>query len=307
MERVDLDPDKLSDPRWPLDLASYCALMECAARDTGDFHFGLRFGQDFQPERLGLIGELALASPTLGAALFNLARFFPYHQQVTESCLHHEDGMLKLEYRILDGGIMERRQDAELTMGMFRNVVCRCIGSGWSPEQVHFEHPAPPDAHEHERMFGSSIYFGQRTNALVWRATELDRPMPGSDPLRMARLRDELVRLAGGIGQISVVDRVRGEIRSTLNTGAPHIESVAAAMGVARWTLQRRLAAGGYTFSDLVEEVRRAVAMQYLREPYLPVADVATLLGYSETSAFTRSCTRWFGACPTTIRQTCLS
>lgn len=307
MDRIRLGPDELEDPRSPLDLASYCALMEYASSDTQDCNFGLRFGHDFQPERLGLIGSLALNSPTLGSALLNLARFFPYHQQVTESRFYEQDGMLHLEYRILDGRILERRQDAELTMGMFRNVVQRCMGSSWSPERVYFEHPQPLDTHEHERMFCCSVYFGQRTNALVWRATDLDRPMPERSPARMALLREELVGLAGGIGSLSIVDRVRGEIRSALSAGELDIESVANRLGIARWTLQRRLAAGGYTFSELVDEVRRALATRYLREIYLPISDVAMLLGYSETSAFTRSCTRWFGASPMTVRRTSLS
>lgn len=307
MNRVRLDPDELGDPLRPLDLASYCELMEFASSETQDCNFGLRFGSDFQPERLGLIGELALVSPTLGSALFNLARFFPYHQQVTESRFYEHEGMLRLEYRILDGRILERRQDAELTMGMFRNVVRRCMGHSWSADQVHFEHPRPPDAHEQGRMFGSSVYFGQRTNALVWRGTNLERAMPGRDPARMAQLREILTGLQGGVGSLPTVDRVRGEIRSALCTGELHIETVARVLGVARWTLQRRLAAAGYTFSELVDDVRRALAVQYLREPYLPISDVATLLGYSETSAFTRSCSRWLGASPMAIRRAMLS
>ncbi|CAN5548843.1 AraC family transcriptional regulator [soil metagenome] len=295
--------EQLCDPSASVTLASYCALMECAAKETQDRGFGLAFGHGFQPERLGLIGRLALASPTLGSALHNVARFFPYHQQLTATSFKQLGATHRLECRVLDGSVTERRQAAEMTMAVFRNILRRCLGSAWCPQHVLLEHPRIGLHGAHERAFGSFVHFGQPTNALVWEGSDLHRPMPQANAVQMVELREELVRLGGSVGSLSLVDRIRGEIRSTLSSGNADIASVAAVMGIARWTLQRRLATHGYTFQELVNEVRRNVALQYLRERFLPIADVATLLGYSETSAFTRSCTRWFGEAPTTMRQ----
>jgi len=52
------------------------------------------------------------------------------------------------------------------------------------------------------------------------------------------------------------------------------------------------------SFSQLVERVRRELAVYYLRQPKRPVSDLAGLLGYSETSAFSRAFRRWFGVSP---------
>ena len=56
-----------------------------------------------------------------------------------------EDGLMRLAYQIEAPDIVERRQDAELSLGMFLNVIRECCGSGWAPEEVHFEHPKPVD------------------------------------------------------------------------------------------------------------------------------------------------------------------
>lgn len=300
--RVGVDERQLTDPKLALDLGAYVGMMEEAASETRNDNFGLWYGQQFQPAMLGLIGEIALASPTLGAAVANLAELFPYHQQATETRLSRDGDLLRLEYRILDGCILERRQDAELTMGMFANVFRYCLGADWAPEEVHCEHPKPEGWREHERAFGAPVHFGQRGNAVVFRNKDLHRAMPQGDLGRLTRLRDELVRVAGGTGAVGFLDRVKGEVRSRLPDGAPTVEQVAEALGLARWTLQRRLTAHGLSYSDVIDQVRRDLAVLHLRHRHVAVADIGFLLGYSEVSAFSRAFSRWFGQSPQAYR-----
>jgi len=306
LSRVGIADEVLGRPDVALDLAAYVAMMEEAARETRNDNFGLWFGQQFRPEALGLIGGIALASPRLGAAVDNLARLFPLHQQATGTRLVREDGLLRLEYRIHDGGILARRQDAELTLGMFANVFRACLGRGWTPEEVQFEHARPEAWREHEAAFGAPAHFGQRSNALVFRDRQLDRPMPAGDAAALARLTAELRRITGGAAAPSFIDQVRDEIRARLPEGCPYAEAVAETLGLARWTLQRRLGDYGVSFSDLVDRVRRDLAGLYLRQPHLPVGDIAFLLGYSEISAFSRACRQWHGVSPARMRQVLL-
>lgn len=301
--RAGVPDHAIGDPLLALDLGAYCAMMELAAAETRHDNFGLWFGQQFQPSALGLIGEIALSSPTLGAAVDNVARLFPFHQQATETRLTRDSGLLRLEYRILDGRIVERRQDAELTMGMFANIFRACLGQDWTPEEVHFEHLRPMEWREHERAFAAPVHFGQRTNCVVFRDRHLDRRMPLGDLGRLTGLRDRLTTLAGGTGAAPFLQRVRAEIRSRLPDGYPHVEAVAEALDLPRWTLQRRLAEAGTSFSDAVDGVRRDLAALYVRQRHVPLSDVADLLGYSELSAFSRAFRRWFDAAPLNWRE----
>jgi AraC-like DNA-binding protein len=297
----------LENPKVALDLGSYVDMMELAAARTGNDNFGLRFGLQFKPERLGLIGGIAVASPSLGGAVANLAELFPYHQQATETRLVRDDQFLRLEYRILDGRIVERRQDAELTLGMFVNVFRHCLGSHWAPCEVHCEHLKPEGWREHERAFDAPVHFGQRTNAIIFRDWDLSRRMPQGDLHRLGQLRNELIGVAGGTGAVSFLDKLKGEIRSRLPAEAMSITAVADAMGLPRWTFQRRLAEYGLNFSDLVDLVRRELAAIYIRQHHVAVTDIAFALGYSELSALSRAFRRWYGASPQQLRARCPS
>jgi AraC-like DNA-binding protein len=68
-------------------------------------------------------------------------------------------------------------------------------------------------------------------------------------------------------------------------------------------TLHRRLGALGTGFRDLLDEVRFEMACRLLESTAAPVAQVATLLDYSETSAFTRSFKRRLGCGPAAWRE----
>jgi AraC-like DNA-binding protein len=58
------------------------------------------------------------------------------------------------------------------------------------------------------------------------------------------------------------------------------------------------LAAEGTSFSAILNDARRDLAMQYLKENETSKAEIAYLLGYSEVSVFSRSFKKWTGLTP---------
>ena len=180
---VGIAPSMAGSPTLKLRLSSFCSLFEQAANQTKADSFGLWFGNQFQPRDLGLWGYAAVSSPTLGAALENLVGLFHYHQESSLMRLVEDDGgLIRLEYQIQAPDIIERRQDAELSLGMFLNVFRESLSSNWAPEEVHFEHPKPESWEEHETAFSAPVYFSQPRNALLFRPEILDKPMPGRGP-----------------------------------------------------------------------------------------------------------------------------
>ena len=90
----------------------------------------------------------------------------------------------------------------------------------------------------------------------------------------------------------------------------PHLSSpqldlpmAAALFGTSASTAKRRLRASGTTFSRLVAELRKEKALELLRDPDLPIAEVARELGFSNASVFARSFRRWTGVSPSQIRR----
>ncbi len=300
-----LAPEMAGATTLKLRLNDFCTLFEQAAARTGFDNFGLWFGNQFQPRDLGLWGYAAISAPTLGAAMDNLVQLFCWHQDSTLMTFSRiEENLVSLQYRIEACDILERRQDAELSLGMFLNVIREACGPTWSPEEVHFEHPRPAEWKDHERAFGAPVYFAQPSNALVFRTDVLDRPMPARDLTLMTLMRNCLIELGREpAGPRSLIDAVRNAVRNHLPRGYPTLETVSDELRVPASAIQRALSPLGVTFKDLVERTRYDLALVYLKQRHLPLSEIAFLLGYSELSAFSRAMRRWTGRSPRQLRD----
>lgn len=300
-----IDPEALRHPTLSLALPNYCRVLEEASRQSGCDNFGLYYGQQFKPQALGLLGYIGLCSATVEHALINFARAFPQHQRNSLIRLVDEGECYRFDYQIRHGAILNRRQDAELTLGMALNLIRHVLGSQWAPRAVHFEHPRPEHWHEHCKVFDAPVYFEQRFNSLVIPKRGLNRAMPEHDPVLLLVMQDSLRQLSnqGQREEPDIVDNTRAQIRQTLFAGEPALEAVAEQLGMSSWTLQRHLRDQGLSFSALVDKVRCELATHYLSQQQLPISALAPLLGYSEASAFSRAFRRWFGVSPRQWRR----
>lgn len=141
---------------------------------------------------------------------------------------------------------------------------------------------------------GGSVAFESGDARFVFPADQLSRPLPDRSPERLAlaaRLCREVVderRARSGLAQ-----DVRILITQRLADGAPMGE-IADALGLGERQLRRRLVAEGVGYQELLDEVRSSMAAALTRRrATLPVADLATRLGYGSAAAYLHARTRW--------------
>jgi len=302
--RANIRAKDLDSPFNELDLGGFCTLFEESAAETQNELFGLQFGANFQPKQLGAIGFAAISSPTLSAALRNMETYFPAHQGQSSFGLLQSTDMLWLNYRILDSRIKHKRHDAELSMGMFLNVFRSALGKDWCPLEVCFEHQAIGDPQSHESVFGSSVKFGRRTNALAFRRSDLDAMMPERDPYLYSVIesffnsRSEL-----SYDPTDFAALVRHRIKLQLSEQPLTANEIARILGLSGYSFQRQLKERGLSFRNLLKAAREEQALNYLQNMDLPLTEVAALLGYSELSAFSRAFRAWTGMSPQRYRR----
>jgi len=294
----------LDAPHNELYLTQYCHLFEEAAKQTGNDNFGLQFGDAFKPKQLGALGYAATSSPTLSAALRNMETYFPAHQSKTSFGLLQDSDILWLSYRILDQQIENRRQDAELSIGVFCNIFRHCLGDDWAPLEICFEHGVPDHPSEHERRYNAPVRFGRRTNAIAFRRSDLDATMPTQDPYLFSVIEPFLKSRCQLIADpVDFAETVRNQIMLNLGDVPPTLKEIAKILGLSGQSFQRRLREHGLTYQDLMKAARQDLALHYLKDPDVQLTELAYLLGYSELSAFSRAFRAWAGMSPQRYRR----
>lgn len=291
-EEVFSDPDA----RVPSDTFDLFAAM--AAEASGDPAFGLRFAQEHASASYHLYFVVA-ASDTLLHAFQRIVRFQRmvsdrFQAEVLPSSPEEEH----LAYRVPEP---ERgRWIPTDTMGAVLVLGARglTLNAELTPRRVEMRRPRPEEPQPYEELLRCPISFGSERNVVVWSADDVRRPLPLANRAIAAQTEGVVVRYLAKLGLESVADRLRKLVTNHLPDGLPAREALAKEMGLSPANLSRALSAESTSYRVIVNEVREALAHDYLREG-ATVTETAFMLGFSETSAFTRAFRRWTGHAPT--------
>jgi len=192
---------------------------------------------------------------------------------------------------------------------VWHRLFCWLIGRPIELAAVQFRDRQPADDHRAERyaeLFGCPVHYGGERNAMVFADHYLDHALVHTEQSLKAFLRAApypLMVLPGVEEGGSVSERVRALLGHDFSQGLPGFDAVAAAMGVSPATLRRRLQREGTSFQTLKDECRCEAATLYLANPELSIHAVATLMGFTDASAFHRSFRKWTGMTPGAWRR----
>ena len=303
-EGVNLDASVLEDPDSRIPFAQLVALYEKAAELTGDQNFGMHIGESVNPSAFDVVGYCAVNSPTLGAAFARVAR---YHSIWTDGALftlETANETSSILYRYLEPSTEPRRQDSEMTLATV-TTLCRNIATpDFTPTNVEFQHAAPADISEHVRLFNCPLKFDAPANRLSFPTSYLSLPIAKADASLCALLDRHAEELLTKFPpRDSLIEQVRSLIAAEFRGGEPSLDRIADQLGLTPRTLQRKLQELGTSYNDVLDQMRRQLAMRYLREPQMAICEVAYLLGFSESSSFHRAFKRWTGVTPKEFRS----
>ena len=293
VNEVGLPERCLREPDLTISALMTCTLLEMAAERASESAFGLRMAAMRRLSNLGPLGLLLRDQSTLRHALEELVAHIHVHNEAFSlSLVQSGDWVCLREETVLEGG-PPVRQAVEMAMGTTFRLLRIFLGDGWQPRQVTFRHSAPANTSWHRKVFGRVVAFGQEYNDIVCTARDLEAPNPGADPV-MARYSARLLEAEHG-QHTSMTDRVRRLVVLLLPRGHCRADVVAQHLGVDRRTVTNRLNAEGTGFKALVDTMRSELLASYLHDGSRPLSDVASLLGFSELSAFSRWHRQQFG------------
>lgn len=301
LARVGLNPASLYERDLLLPVDAVDQLLNLSARDSGEEVFGLRLAQTRRLSNLGPIGLVARESPTVRGALTTLGRHVRLHNQALVLAIEEQDGIATLREQILFAGGASR-QATELIIGVLHGILKFFVGDAWQARGVCFTHPAPLDASLHRRLFGPNVEFGADFNGIVTTSRSLDTALPSADPV-MAAYAHDLVANADSRSDLPFADEVRQLILLRLASGRATVEEVARQLATTRRTLHRRLAAEGTHYTQLLTDIRRELAPQYLANKRRPLSDTAALLGFSGLAVFSRWYRSQYGVAASSARS----
>ena len=299
-----LDLSAFAEPENRITYSTVGRIFGRCVEATSCEHFGLLVGERAGISSLGAVGYMAQSAPDVRTALRILQRLYHIADGGGAIILDHHGGSVSFGYAVLEPGVQHVEQLIAAAVAIGYNILRALCGPQWQPTDVHFSLATPPAGARVRRVFHVVPRFNQQRSAITFPARWLARSPPGADPLLHRMMRERVDALLAAEADVDgSIGAVRRHLRSAASPHRHTVDSAADQLGLSVRTLKRRLAAAGTTFLDLREEARFDVACQLLRHTGMQVGEVASSVGYAETSSFTRAFVRWAGTPPTEWRE----
>ncbi len=286
----------------------YIRFLHEAARQLGHRRFGLEVGRRMQLSTFASYGLVLCACPDVRSALVQTQRFEGLAHDLgrSELTVEGETAVYRWHSPWLDRPGADQLVESVM-MGIY-SFGHWLVGRQLPLSRLRFAHAAPDAgaAAWYGELLGVPVEFGAALTEARFPAALLDLPLANADASMFPALAQAAeARLSARLRETqepALVQALRQDIAAQLMQGRATLALLAERHQLSARSLQRRLAANGHSFSQLLDEVRRELAQRYLRQPELSLTDVAFLLGFSEQSNFNHAFKLWFGDSPAAWR-----
>ena len=306
LRRYRIAPKNLDDDDALISLRAVVQLIEASSTATGCADFGLRMAHN---QDISVLGPVAIAmqnAPTVGHAMGYASRYLFVHSPGLVITLHDDSPLsrkcaeLRFEIRMEHQPI--QRQTVDLCVADIHHMVKLLAGDRYVLHAVTLPHEPIASPATYRRFFGSPVHFAQTHAGLHIARSTLETGLQKINQTLRQIAVDYLSSHFGDPEQ-TLASRVRQTLQRTLGTTRGKKTDIAELLGMHPRTLQRHLEDEHTSFEAIREEVHKNAALHYLRETQISLTQLSDVLGYSEQSALARSCKRWFGVAPSTLRR----
>jgi AraC-like DNA-binding protein len=190
----------------------------------------------------------------------------------------------------------------EMQFGIGLSLHRDIMGSSFAAREIHVTYAPSVDASKYPDIFGCPVLLGQSENRLLFDAAWLD----GTPNLGNEITYSTVLGLCDGLMEefrlrVGLIGKVRQALMANLMR-ATSLDDIADSLNMSARTLRRKLKEEKTSFRELVDELRKDVAIKYLRDTDLTVEEIAEALGFSDGANFRRAFRRWTKAAPHEFR-----
>jgi AraC-like DNA-binding protein len=276
--------------------------------------FWLKSPREVSISEFGLLGYAMMSSATLEQAIHIAVK---YHRMAgalfdLTFSVEGEEASLKIEHLMPVGEVAHYVvEDLFIGLGPLVNLL---LGREYLPSAVRFNYSIP-DASLEERLstreirdryqvaFRSVVEFDSPWCEYRFDAKLLGEPLAAADT-NTARICEESCRQL--LDQMEIQDDFISKICHLLLASPgdfPKLDDTAHRLSMGARTLRRRLKELGTSYQNVLDDVRKELAVEYLQTTNLSVQEISDLLGYSEVTNFRRAFLKWVGESPYQYRK----
>ena len=299
LKEVGLERADLANPEDRIPYAAYVGLIERAALLLGDPGYGLKLGASHGVRDIGLIGFIALNSPTLGDALASIERYVRVTNEGIDAVFEADGQGATLRFRETDASLRGLRHNSEQAAAQIVRGARELTRRKATPVRAEFMHGRPNARIDYEGILGCPVKFRAEWDGVVFAEETLRLPVIGADNKLLRVLESRLPQdHRSRPAQHDLIHSVREYVVQRLAKGAVPFDDVARPFrherqdaGAAARRARRELSRAGRGHPLRLAE-------RYLADTDLRLQQIAYLFGLFRAAPLVRAFKRWTGSTP---------
>lgn len=302
LKQAGLNKSIFHNPDTLVPFSCICDLLERSATHCKNRNLGILLSHKRRGLTLGLIGLICLQSPDVKTAILKTIDNFHLHNMAEDWELK-TDGPVTYAIRHTHHPIAFKSiQTCEMAIGDVVHFMQSLCGQSLQLRSICFTHEAPPNTDIYKKFYGPNVLFNQEFNGITFNSAVLGKTINTIDEGIHKHLEHYIESM-----KIEMKDNVLMQtqrlIQQTMGMQNCNINNIANLMCMHKRTLQKKLEEEGVSFTELLEEARWNQAKQLLTYSKMPLSRIASLLNYSELSAFSRAFQRKHKTSPSAWRK----
>ena len=297
-----IEPGCWRDPQARITAQDFEVVATRAMALSGEPWLGWELGASMTLSSHGFLGYAAMSSATLGEALELAVKYFR-----TRSTL------VQLE-TFTDGDMAVMQINELLALGDLAPLIMESLFSSFHfmgeklvpgldvIGELRFSYPEPDYFARMRPVMPVPVYFDCAYNQMRFPVERMQYPLQFADP-RLARMAAD--QCEQEMASIKLPPPLLGQGRRIILGGGgrfPGVEEVAGELHMSSRTLKRKLQQLGTSYQEVLDGLRKGLAVEYLTQSEKTVDEIAMTLGYSDASNFARAFRRWTARSPSDYR-----
>lgn len=263
----------------------------------------MQVAKHFHPGIFHALGYAMLSSDTLHDAFNRIAQ---YKRVVSNTCSVEVEAsgdelrfsMVLVNYEGTEEPVL-KPVAVELFLSTITQIARSMISEHINPTRVEFDgRDNYTDTQAIEEFFQCPISHGHSLNSVYFDLEQANAKLFTGNPLITQAHEKMLDDFMSRVNKNDLSHVIKTMIYEALPLGAPSQAQIARDMGMSLRNLQRRLHEQGTNYKDILEQTRKKLAVDYLRQNHLTLSEVGYLLGFSSVGNFNRAFKRWTGDTP---------
>ena len=308
LSKSEISRHQLEKDLGGVSVVSQHRFLDLAANRMNDPLLGLHVAAEIDLREIGILFYLASASATVSEALEYLSRYAATANDEIRLNLSHQKDETVVTFQPVIALDEPRWQFAELLALSFNRLLRILTNRDFVPLRMSFAHTRNDGLKEVHRLLRCPVEFTQPMDCWVLPQSVMELPILSKDSRLLGILEahgDHLLEEKQALGGLQGI--VENHLVSALAGGKAQAAEIANQLGMSVRSLRRQLAEEGTSFGEILDRVRRRLALRYLEDERVSIQQTAWLLGYSEIAAFNHAFKRWTGTSPSRARQSSFS